>query len=78
VGAPPSVFGGGGAIQLNSCCFILDLLHLCVGYFCYLVAIRKLTTQEAVRPCASVELNPYDVYMLIYIYIYQLIYLWVY
>jgi len=24
----------------------IDLLHLCVGYFGYLVAIRKLTTQE--------------------------------
>ena len=41
----------------NSCCFILDLLYLCVGYFGYLVGVRKLITQEAVRPCASVDLS---------------------
>jgi len=41
-------------MKLNSCSLILDLLHLCIGYFGYLVAIRKLTTPEVVRPCAPV------------------------
>jgi len=43
-----------GAIKL---CFILELLHLCFGYFGYQVAIRKLTagscTPLRVSRCAK-------------------------